>query len=189
MQWYGMYNDRPGIDTGNAMAGLSTSDNRAEMKGVVNWGDHVSVERKHWDQKYIKDDGGVNTAFSWIETASGYDYSTRDQLMHVKEHGGPKSAAVDSIVMRGDMTGDVDLQGGTMRAATSFMPSGYRVKKPDMPLPPKPQLMDVPVNQMAPAKARPAQSGYSKKVGDQDGYWGDGMAAVRNAERARNGGF
>ena len=54
LQWYGMYTDRPEVLSSNAMAGLSSSDNRAEASGSAIWSDSATIHRYRWDEKHVK---------------------------------------------------------------------------------------------------------------------------------------
>jgi len=61
LNWFNMYNDRSEIGSGNAMAGLSANDNRAQAGGTAAWGDPIVENRTRWDSKYNKEEeGGFN---------------------------------------------------------------------------------------------------------------------------------
>jgi hypothetical protein len=186
-----MYNDPgPSADgTPNAMA-RPVANARATQSGVAQWGDVSIAERKRWGSKYTSDVGGVVSPFAWNETASGLDRTTRDRLLYEKEHGGPVSAAVDGVAMRGSLSGDVGLQGGAVRAATSFVPAGYVASAPSMPAPPPKPTAGVALRGGAPPPSapRPVQAGYAAGKGEE-GYWGSSMAAAKTATRARGVGF
>jgi len=82
IQWYGMYNDRPEITGGNAMAGLSANDTRASNTGPVAWADDVAHSRVRWNEKYVASDEGHLGPVAWTESKNGL---TSDKLLAEKE--------------------------------------------------------------------------------------------------------
>ena len=88
-----MYNDRPEMDSGNAMAGLSASDNRAQAGGTANWGNPRTVEQKRWEEKYVGEPIAGSNPTAWIESKRGVEADVMAGLLREKELGEKQATA------------------------------------------------------------------------------------------------